>query len=178
MKKNQKNIAQTVKELIQPTADELGYLLWDVEYLKEGSKMILRITLDKPSANGINPEDTGHETIRIDDCERMHRAIDPILDEADPIEDAYNLEVSSPGIERDLRISEHYDASIGKEVEFRLFTQLGGRKVITGILAANNVESVVITEAGDVQTEVKKTLISKARTVFDFTASFKKEVDY
>jgi Uncharacterized protein conserved in bacteria len=178
MKKSQKNIAQTVKELIQPTADELGYTLWDVEYLKEGAKMILRITLDKPALDGEDSDVTGRDTINIEDCERMHRAIDPILDEADPIEDSYNLEVSSPGIERDLRIDAHYDASIGKEVELRLFTQLNGRKIITGILTSANAEAVVIDEAGGAQTEVKKTLISKARTVFDFTASFKKEVDY
>ena len=76
MKNTTKNVAATVSELINPIAKELGYFLWDVEFVKEGSRHILRVTID--SEDGIN----------IDDCEKMHRAIDPVLDEADPIETA------------------------------------------------------------------------------------------
>ncbi|MBR3996984.1 MAG: ribosome maturation factor RimP, partial [Clostridia bacterium] len=77
--KQKKNIAETVRELAQPLADEFGYFLWDVEYVREGADMILRITIDSDSETGIT----------IEDCEKMHRAIDPVLDEADPIEEAY-----------------------------------------------------------------------------------------
>ena len=73
---NQKNIAGTVRELLTPTADSMGYELWDVEFVREGARRILRITIDKP------------EGINIDDCEAFHRAIDPLLDEADPIDSA------------------------------------------------------------------------------------------
>ena len=104
-----KNIAETVRLLVAPVAEELGLLLWDVEFVKEGARRILRVTID-------------HEDgITIDDCERMHRAIDPVLDEADPIDTAYDLEVSSPGIERDLRTDAHIDASVGEIVDLRFF---------------------------------------------------------
>lgn len=175
MKKNQKNIASSVRELIKPTADELGYVLWDVEYLKEGPNMILRITIDKPS--DIDPDETGEENITIDDCEKLHRAIDPILDEADPIEDAYHLEVSSPGLERDLKNESHYQYAIGKEVELKLFAQLDGRKVINGVLESFDGETVTIKESVGNTVQIKHTLISKANTVFDFTAAFKNAKD-
>ena len=89
-----RGIADRVREIIQPTADELGYYLWDVEYVKEGADFILRVTIDRFDETG--------EGITIDDCETMSRAIDPVLDEHDPIPDQYLLEVSSPGIEREL----------------------------------------------------------------------------
>lgn len=80
-----KSVALHVRELVAPTADELGLKLWDVEYVKEGADYVLRITIDSD------------EGITIDDCERFHRAIDPVIDEDDPIENSYKLEVSSPG---------------------------------------------------------------------------------
>ena len=73
MEKQKKNIAASVRELIEPTVTSLGYMLWDVEYVKEGADMILRITIDSP------------EGIGIEDCEKVSRAIDPIIDEADQI---------------------------------------------------------------------------------------------
>ena len=85
------NIAEKVEALIRPCISELGYRIWDVEYVKEGTEWYLRVTLDSDSGIGI------------DDCERVSRAINPIIDEANPIEDFYYLEVSSPGIERVLR---------------------------------------------------------------------------
>ena len=74
--KQKKNIAGLVSEIALPLAKEFGYDLWDVEYVKEGADMILRITIDTDAEGGIT----------IDDCEKMHRAIDPLLDELDPIE--------------------------------------------------------------------------------------------
>ena len=93
----------------------LGYTLWDVEYVKEGSEWYLRVTIDSPSG------------ITIDDCERVHRAIDPVIDEHDPIENAYHLEVSSPGIERVLRTDAHLAAFAGEEVEVRLYAAVDGK---------------------------------------------------
>lgn len=98
MKKSSGGIAAAVTKLAEPLAEELGYFLWDVEYVKEGSEMYLRITIDS------------EEGITIEDCEKMHRAIDPILDEADPIDEAYHLEISSPGIERELKNDMHVEA--------------------------------------------------------------------
>ncbi len=151
MKNSVKNIASAVKALISPTAEELGYLLWDVEYVKEGTRMILRVTID--SENGIS----------IDDCEKMHRAIDPILDEADPIEGAYYLEVSSPGIERDLRTDEHIRYCEGCKAEVRLYAPVDGAKSFVGILGAYDGETVLLDERS-----FPKAAVSKIRTIFDF----------
>ena len=153
--KKKKNTATTVRELISPTVAKLGYMLWDVEYVKEGAEMVLRITIDK------------EEGIGIDDCEKVHRAIDPLLDEADPIENAYRLEVSSPGIERALTRDEHFDFCLGVEVEAKLFAPYNGTKTIRGILNDNNENSLVIV-CGEDAYEIEKSAISKIRTVFNW----------
>ena len=122
MKKNGGSVAATVKVLAEPIAQELGYELWDVEYVKEGAEYYLRITIDRP------------EGITIEDCEKMHRAIDPVLDDADPIEGFYHLEVSSTGIERELKTDRHIEASIGWDVEIKLYAPVNGSKIFTGEL--------------------------------------------
>lgn len=151
-----KNIAATVREGILPTADALGYTLWDVEYLKEGARRILRVTIDNEAG------------ITIDDCEKMHRAIDPILDEIDPIEDAYDLEVSSPGIERDLRTSAHIDACVGERVEVRFFAPFEGIKQLEGILLGREGEETVCIEVNGEEKKFPRNAISKLQTLFDF----------
>jgi ribosome maturation factor RimP len=122
MKKNTKGVVGEVRKIAEPLAEELGYILWDVEYVKVGADMYLRITID-------------HEDgITIDDCEKMHRAIDPLLDEADPIEEAYHLEVSSPGIERELKEEWQIEACEGWDVEVRLYAPIDGAKSYLGEL--------------------------------------------
>lgn len=149
-------VAETVRSLITPTADELGYFLWDVEYVKEGADMILRVTIDSS------------EGITIDDCERMTRAIDPILDEADPIEDSYLLEVSSPGIERDLTRPEHFDMCKGEEVELRLFAPVDGSKSWRGVLKGINEQGQIVIEVAGADRAFDAAAVSKTKTVFDF----------
>ncbi|MBR2849850.1 MAG: ribosome maturation factor RimP, partial [Clostridia bacterium] len=117
MAKNAKSISETVRALAEPLADELGCWVWDVEYVKEGARKILRITIDS------------EEGIDINLCEKLHRAIDPLLDEADPIEEAYYLEVCSPGVERELRTQIHIDACEGWDVEVKLYAPIDGAKV-------------------------------------------------
>jgi len=152
-----KNIAGRVKEMLEPTVNELGYVLWDVEYVKEGAEWFLRITLD--SEEGIN----------INDCEKVHMAISPMLDEADPIEGSYRLEVSSPGIERDLKTPMHYKACLGWDVEVRLFTAVDGRKVIKGVLVGYDEDngSFAISENGN-EIVLEKNVVSKIKTVYEF----------
>lgn len=153
--KNAKNIAETVQAFVQPVINQLGYYVWDVEYVKEGSEWYLRITID--SEDGIT----------IDDCETVHRAIDPIIDEHDPIENAYHLEVSSPGIERVLRTAEHIEAWAGEEVEAKLFAPLDGKKAIRGILGG--IENGIVTIECDGKTyAIEHKKISRMTTVFDF----------
>ena len=148
-----KGIKETVREAIEPTVTELGYRIWDVTYSKIGADYHLEITID--SDNGIN----------IEDCERVHRAIDPILDEVDPIEGFYYLEVSSPGVERELRTEEHITLSVGVKVEAKLFTPKDGRKSIVGILSAYT-DGVLTITAEDGETSLDRKDISKITTVF------------
>lgn len=132
MERQKKNIAGIVRELIQPVADEMGYILWDVEYVKEGAEMVLRITIDQDAGIGI------------DDCERLHRAIDPMIDEADPIENSYRLEVSSPGVERTLSRPEHFQKCLGEQVEVRLYAPLNGQKKIVGTLTGADENTITV----------------------------------
>lgn len=159
MAKNEgkKNIASKVRDLICDTVEELGYILWDVEYVKEGADWFLRITLDS------------EEGISIDDCEKVHMAISPMLDEADPIEGSYRLEVSSPGVERELKNQMHYDACAGWPVRVRLFAAFEGRKVINAVFMGYDAENeqFVLNENGN-ELRIAKSLVSKINTVFDF----------
>ena len=149
-------IAAAVTEVISPIADEMGYILWDVEYVKEGADYILRITIDS------------EEGITIDDCEKFTRAVDAPLDEADPIEQAYLLEVSSPGIERNLSRPEHFTYCIGEKAELKLYAPVDGAKVFVGILADYSEDGVISLDvAGNIKTFAASD-VAKARTVFDF----------
>ena len=143
-----KNIRETVREAIEPTITGLGYDIWDITYSKIGADYHLEITIDKEG--GIN----------IEDCEKVHRAIDPILDECDPIESFYYLDVSSPGIERELRTAEHISRSIGERVLAKLFTQKDGKRAVNGVLSSFEDGKITITEpTGEViltQSEIAK----------------------
>ncbi len=148
-----KSIRETVREAVEPTITGLGYDIWDITYSKVGADYHLEITID--SKDGIN----------IEDCERVHRAIDPILDECDPIEGFYYLDVSSPGVERELRTEEHIARSVGEKVRAKLFTAKDGRKVVTGILTAFEDGKLTVNENGTDLT-LTPTEISKLTTVF------------
>ncbi len=160
MKNNQgKNIAAVVRELVTPTADEMGFFIWDVEFVKEGADKHLRITLD--SEEGIN----------IIDCENFHRAIDPILDEADPISESYILEVSSPGIERELKYPEHIDACEGWDVEVKLYAPKDGTKVFRGVLAGYDADGNIAIEQEGNKIAFAPAEVAKIATYFDFSNS-------
>lgn len=157
MPKTTKNTAAIIKDLIEPTITALGLDIWDVEYLKVGSDWYLRVTIDSPAG------------ISIEDCERVHRAIDPVLDEADPIADPYMLEVSSPGVERQIRTPEHFSACIGEVITLKTFGEINGTKTLTGTLTAFDPETKTVTiECGDEDISVDWKLISKANIYFDF----------
>lgn len=150
-----KNIAGTVTDLIAETVAGNGCELWDVEYVKEGADWHLRVTIDREGGVGI------------DDCERVHRAIDPILDEADPIEGSYYLEVSSPGIERELKTDAHLAACAGALSEARLFAPLNGTKSVVGRLTAFDGETVTLTPDGGDAVALPRKAISRLSTVYE-----------
>ena len=150
-----KSVKETVREAILPTVTELGYRIWDITYAKVGADYHLEITIDS---------DAG---IQIEDCERVHRAIDPILDEADPIEGFYYLEVSSPGIERELRTEEHIQAFVGARVEAKLFSPKDGKRAIRGTLGGLKEDGAVsITEDTGEEILLQSNEISRLATLF------------
>ena len=148
-----KSIKETVRDAVSETITGLGYEIWDITYAKVGADYHLEITIDSP--NGIN----------IEDCEKVHRAIDPILDECDPIEGFYYLDVSSPGVERELRTEQHISRSVGEKVRAKLFAQKDGKRVIVGLLSAFEDGKLTISEeSGDIILTPAE--ISKLTTVF------------
>ena len=149
-----KSVKDTVREAIEPTVTELGYRIWDILYSKIGADYHLEITIDND------------EGINIEDCERVHRAIDPILDECDPIEGFYYLEVSSPGIERELRTEEHISLSIGAKVQAKLFAAKDGVKSVEGILSGFEDGKVTIERDDGSALTLAKSDISKLTTVY------------
>ena len=151
-----KNVAGVVRELVAPVAEQMGYFIWDVEFSKEGADKYLRITLD--NEDGIN----------IEDCEKFHRAIDPILDEADPISESYILEVSSPGIERELKYPEHIDACEGWDVEVKLYAPRNGSKAFRGVLCGYDADGRIVINANGEDTAFEPSEIAKIATYFDF----------
>jgi ribosome maturation factor RimP len=143
------------EELVMPLIEENNFELVDVEYVKEGSNWYLRVYIDKPG--GIN----------VDDCELISRALGDMLDEKDYIEEAYILEVSSPGLGRSLKKDKDFERSLMSEVEVKLYRAKDGQKDYRGILKSYNKEDVVIEEAGENIT-FKRSEIALIRLAFDF----------
>ena len=140
--------AERVYSLIKDTVAECGVELWDVRFVKEGASHYLRVFID--SENGIG----------IDDCTRVSHAIDPIIDEADPIDVSYYLEVCSPGIERELTRSEHFEKMQGKKIKVKLYKALDGQKEFTGTFTVNSDGITLETEEKQLGLTLKE--ISKA----------------
>jgi ribosome maturation factor RimP len=116
------SIEEKVESLITNPINELGYELYDVQYVKEGKDYYLRIVIDK------------EDGIDINDCETVNNAINDVLDEADYIKEQYFLEVSSPGLERTLRKNIHFQKQIGNKISVKLFKAIDKQKELVGIL--------------------------------------------
>lgn len=131
-----------LEAMLAPVAEAQGCELYDLEYLKEGSDRILRLYIDK--ADGID----------LDDCERVSRAAEIVLDENDPISGEYRLQVSSPGVERKLKKTHHYTRFIGSNVSVKLFAPhcpISGRKKFVGELIGFSDNKIVIRTKEDNQ---------------------------
>ena len=153
-------VVDTVYDAAVPVAEELSLVIWDVEYVKEGGRYVLRITVDK------------EEGVNIEDCEAFHRAIDPVLDEIDPIADPYVLEVSSPGIERELKNDFHLSACEGWDVEVKLYAPLNGMKLYRGELLLSDEEGRIRIRTGaDEVIAFERSAVAKVQTYFDFSSA-------
>ena len=141
-------IAQKVYDLALPVAEAQGVEIWDVEYVKEAGQWFLRIYIDKDGGIGIN------------DCEAFSRTMDPILDEADPIEGSYVFEVSSAGAERELKRPSDFEKFMGSFVEVRLYKAVDGRKTFTGTLTGYADGAVTVTAGTEEHSFAKETVAS------------------
>ncbi len=150
------NIENKVEILLEPIIKNLGYDLYDVKYEKEGKDYYLRIIIDKP------------EGIDINDCENVNNNINDILDEADYIKEQYFLEVSSPGIERILRKSKHYNAQIGKEISVKLFKPIEKKKEFIGILENFNETDGITLKVDNTTIKIDLKDIAVAKTIFNW----------
>ena len=147
-----------VEALAKPVAEEYGVQIWDVRFEKEGSLWYLRIFIDKDGGVDIN------------DCENVSRKLSDILDEKDPIEQSYILEVSSPGVERDLVRKEHFDAFIGSMINVRFIRPVEGVRDFSGELVSAD-ENGNVTILIDVDVEMtfhmSETAFVRLRDDFD-----------
>ena len=144
------NIEEKVEKLLKPVIEENGYELYDVEYAKEGKNYFLRIYIDKPDG------------IDLKDCEKVNDLINELLDKADYIKEQYFLEVSSPGIERNLRKEKHLEQNIGNEVYIKLFQKnQDGKKEYQGILKEFDSEYIMLDDL-----KIERKNISQIKTVY------------
>lgn len=139
------NTVSRVTDIVKPYADELGLDLWDVRFVKEGTDWYLRIFIDKPDG------------VSIDDCVDLTHAITKPLDEADPISQSYLLEVSSPGVERELTKDEHFEKYVGADVMMRLIRPIDKVRDFNGkLLSYDNGEITLELKDGERITVNKK----------------------
>ena len=149
-------IEEKVESLIKDKIENIGYELYDVEYVKEGKDYYLRIFIDSP--NGID----------LNDCEKVNNEINDLLDEADYIKETYFLEVSSPGVERVLKKDKHLEANIGTEVNVKLFKKDDlGKKEYKGILKNFDKEKIILKVEGK-NIDIERKNISQIKTVYNW----------
>ena len=153
-----RSVADIAWELAAPVAEELGYILWNVDFSKEGADLVLHIVIDTDKAGGIG----------IEDCEAMSGKMSALLDEADPIEDAYILSVSSPGVERTLTRPEHFARFLGKRVTARLYTPVNGARIYEGTLVSRDENGDVTLDLGESTVTLHKKSISKIDSWYDW----------
>ena len=152
-----KKITELTAELAAPAIAEAGCTLWDVEYVKEGGSWYLRVLLDKEGG------------VDILDCEAVSRKLSDLLDEGDPIEGSYTLEVGSAGAERALKRPRDFQQFLGSPVLVKLYRPLDGRKELAGTLAAYDASTGAVTVAlpdGERTLEKKEIALARLRVEF------------
>ncbi|MCL2572275.1 MAG: ribosome maturation factor RimP [Defluviitaleaceae bacterium] len=147
---------ESIVNLLAPVIETEGVNLYDLEFVKEGSDRILRLYIDKESG------------VDLEDCERVSRAAEEVLDAHDPIPTAYFLEVSSPGVERKLSKPEHYTRYIGHKIALKLYGPQDGRKKFTGELTRYENNTLTLTEEDGTQHRFQQSQIGGCKlVVFD-----------
>ena len=158
-----KKVTEVAEELLAGFLEKEGYELYHTEFAKEGSDWFLRVYID------LKPDEGGEERyVSTDDCEKVSRFLSEAMDEADPIEQNYYLEVSSPGMDRPLIRPEHWQRYVGHEIEVRLYRGKDGTKNIAGMLDAFDPERILITDESGKQWELALSEIAKAKLAVIF----------
>lgn len=150
-----RRVVDIVRDIVEPHCKSAGLELVDVEFVKEGPFRYLRIIIDK------------EEGVSLDDCSEVSKFLNVKLDQIDPIEENYFLEVTSPGIERELKRPEDFKRFAGKTVQIKLFTPVDGQKVLKGTLVGLEDQTLKIT-VGSQNIEVPKEKVSSVRLVVNF----------
>lgn len=149
--------AQVAEELAAPILKKMGFYLWDVTYEKEGGSWYLRYYIDKDGG------------ITIDDCEAFSREIEQKLDEEDPVEGSYTLEVSSPGIERELTRDWHFESLLGETLSVRLIRPVEGVRDFVGVLTAYADHTLTLQLDEETEMNVERNETAYIRLYYDFT---------
>lgn len=148
-------ITEQVAHLAQPVVEAQGCTLWDTEYVREGPDYFLRIYIDKDGG------------VDISDCEAISRAMDPILDEADPIQGSYHFEVCSAGLERVLKRPEDFQKFLGSPVTVKLYRPRNGLKELPSVLLGYDGGSVTV-EMGKETIVLEKSQVAQVRLRVEF----------
>lgn len=128
------------EQILMPITEKFGVQIYDVEYVKEGADWYLRAYIDKDGG------------VTIEDCEKVSRAVSEVMDQDDFIDDAYILEVSSPGLGRTLKKDKHLEKSIGMEVEVKTYKPIEKQKEFSGVLKEFDADSItIVTEEADAE---------------------------
>lgn len=143
------------EEMALPVCRDAGVYIYDVEYKKESKDYYLRLFIDKDGG------------VSIDDCERVSRALNPLLDKTDIIKDAYIFEVSSPGVDRLLKRAWHYEKALGKDVCVKLFSPIDSKKELTGTLVGAN-EHTFTVKIDEKEITIEKKQAASVRLAFNF----------
>ena len=154
-KEERMKVTDIVTEFAKPIVEQHGCTLWDVEYVREGSERFLRLYLDKEGGVDIN------------DCEAISRAVDPILDEKDPIQESYHFEVCSAGLERALKRPSDFERFMGSPIMVKLYRPRNGLKEIPGILRGYE-DGRVTVEAGKETITFEKSELALVRLRVEF----------
>ena len=149
-------VTDLVASIAQPIVEQHGCQLWDVEYVREGSDYFLRIYLDKLEGS-----------VDINDCEAISRAMDPILDEKDPIQGSYHFEVCSAGLERTLKRPADFERFMGSAITVKLYRPRNGLKEIPAVLKSYD-EGKITVEAGKETITFEKSEVALVRLRVEF----------
>ena len=148
-------VTERVEQFARPIVENCGCKLWDVEYVREGSERYLRVYIDKDGG------------VDIEDCEKIHRAIDPVLDAEDPIAESYHFEVCSAGLERSLKRPGDFLQFMDSPVLVKLYRPRNGLKEIPGVLRGYE-EGKVTVEAGKETITFEKSEVALVRLRVEF----------